>query len=371
MWSHARARVRHKDPATPWLETYTYTDGMGRAVLVKAQAEPGEAPERDAQGNLVRAADGSLVFAPTQTRWVGSGRVVYDNKANPVKAYEPFFDSSPVYDDESDLVEWGVTAITRYDPLSRPVRVDKPDGSYTSVQFGPWRRLDFDENDNVLSSAWYAARRSGGLGADQQDAAAKAKAHANTPAVSDFDTLGRVFRTVADNAADGQYQTLLDLDISGRVLATTDALARVVMATAYAMPGSIIRTEAADSGHRWLLPAADGSLLRSWDDRDHAIAHSYDAGAAPDRGLGEHRRRRPRCWPNGSSTARGRAATSANNLRASVYQAYSGAGVATTISRDFKGNITQASQQLLADVPTAAPPDWSAVPPPPWIRRRC
>ena len=49
------------------------------------------------------------MFASTNNRWVGSGRVVYDNKGNPVKSYEPFFDSSSIYDDESDLVEWGVT----------------------------------------------------------------------------------------------------------------------------------------------------------------------------------------------------------------------------------------------------------------------
>ena len=41
------------------------------------------------------------MFAPDDNRWVGTGRIVYDNKGNPVKAYEPFFDSSPVYDDES------------------------------------------------------------------------------------------------------------------------------------------------------------------------------------------------------------------------------------------------------------------------------
>ena len=43
-WAAYPARVRHKDPATPWLETYTYSDGLGRVALAKAQAEPGPAP---------------------------------------------------------------------------------------------------------------------------------------------------------------------------------------------------------------------------------------------------------------------------------------------------------------------------------------
>ncbi|HEX2744415.1 MAG TPA: SpvB/TcaC N-terminal domain-containing protein [Streptosporangiaceae bacterium] len=361
VWAHTRTRVRHKDPATPWLETYAYTDGLGRAVLVKVQAEPGEAPVRDAGGDLVRAADGSLVFAPTQHRWVGSGRVVYDNKANPVKAYEPFFDSSPVYDDESDLVEWGVTAITRYDPLSRAIRIDKPDGSYTSTEFGPWRTLGYDENDNVLTSAWYAARRGGGLGGDQLDAAAKAKADANTPAVSDFDTRGRVFRTVADNAGAGTYQTLLELDISGRVVVTTDALGRVAMSTTYSLPGSIIRTDGADSGRRWLLPAADGSPLQSWDDRAHVIRNEYDAARRPT-GVFVSTGGGPELLAERLVYGEGQPNDVVSNLRTAVYQAYSGAGVSTTVTRDFKGNVTQASQQLLAGVQADA--GWSAAPPP-------
>src|SRR5208337_57028 len=62
VWAHTRARVRHKDPSTPWLETYVYIDGLGRVALTKAQAEPGQAPERDADGNLVRDTQGNLVF---------------------------------------------------------------------------------------------------------------------------------------------------------------------------------------------------------------------------------------------------------------------------------------------------------------------
>ena len=157
---------------------------------------------------------------------MGTGRVVYDNKANPVKAYEPFFDTSPAYDDETDLVNWGVTAITRYDPLSRVIRVDNPNGTFRTVEFDPWQTITSDENDTVLASSWYAARHAEQLGAAEADAAAKAAADAATPSVSDLDTLGRVFRTVADNGPGGQYPTRLGLDIRGQVRTTTDALGR-------------------------------------------------------------------------------------------------------------------------------------------------
>ncbi len=201
VWAHTRVRVKHKDPVTPWLESYVYADGLGRVAMKKAQAEAGLAPARDSSGNLIKAANGTLVFQPTATRWVGTGRVSLDNKGNPVKAYEPFFDSSPMFDDETDLVHWGVTAISRYDPLSRLIRVDNPDGSYRTVEFDPWQVVTSDENDTALASAWYVNRSAGQLGPDQADAAAKAAADAGTPSTTNLDTLGRVFLTVADNGA--------------------------------------------------------------------------------------------------------------------------------------------------------------------------
>ena len=67
--------------------------------------------------------DGELVLEETSPRWVGTGRTVLDNKGNPVKQYEPFFSSTEEYEDEEDLVQWGVTPILHYDPLGiRTVR---------------------------------------------------------------------------------------------------------------------------------------------------------------------------------------------------------------------------------------------------------
>ena len=40
---------------------------------------------------------------------------------------------------------------------------------------------------------WYQQRISGALGPDEQAAAQKAAAHANTPTIAHFDTLGRTF----------------------------------------------------------------------------------------------------------------------------------------------------------------------------------
>ena len=276
-----RARVRHHDPASPWIESYAYTDGFGRVALSKAQAEAGPAPQRDSSGKLVRDGKGALVIVPTSSRWVGTGRTVYDNKGNPVKAYEPFFDSSPAYDDDADLLEWGVTSITQYDPLGRPIRIDNPNGSYRTVQIGPWQTVSSDENDTVLTSGWYSARSGGLLGVDEADAATKAAAHAGTPSTIDLDTLGRTFRSVSDNGAADRYATTFELDLDGLVLTTTDPLGRIALTQDYDMAGTELHHTSIDSGERWLLVDAGRQLLESWDSRGFHIQGSYDSLRRP------------------------------------------------------------------------------------------
>jgi RHS repeat-associated protein len=369
-WAHTRARVRHQDPQTSWLETYTYTDGHGRVALTKAQAEAGDAPLRDpSSGQLLRNPDGSLMFGHTDTRWTGTGRVVHDNKGNPVKAYEPFFDSSPVYDDETDLVEWGVTAITRYDPLSRAYRVDNPDGTYRTVEWDAWRQVSSDENDTVLTSAWYAARLQDPPGSDGADAADKAYACRGTPGVADLDTLGRTFRTVADNGTDGTYPSQVTLDIQGHVRATTDAFGavdaapgdrgRTVLTQDYDLVGAEIHRVSLDAGERWVLPDAAGQHLLGWDGFGRQISADYDALRRPT-GLhvtlpGATSGRLAEQVVYGETLTL--ATAQAKNLRGAVYQHCDEAGIATTVQRDFDGHVTTATRQLLSDF--SGDIDWS------------
>src|SRR5690606_6081943 len=103
-----RARETHGDPATRWRESYSYSDGSGREVMRKVQAEPGPAPVVDADGHLVLDPDGQPVMEPANPRWVGTGRTVFDNKGNPIKQYEPYFTRTHEYENDQDLVQWGV-----------------------------------------------------------------------------------------------------------------------------------------------------------------------------------------------------------------------------------------------------------------------
>lgn len=344
-FAHTFARELHGAANPRWQESYSYSDGLGREIMKKIQAEPGLAPVRDATGALQRDAGGNLIFAITNTRWVGSGRTVFDNKSNPVKKYEPFFDSSAVYEDEKDLVQWGVTPILTYDALSRLVRTDFPDGTLTRTQFAPWQTINWDQNDTVLDSQWHLARHALPLSDPERDADTKALVHANTPSIAQLDTLGRTFVTMADNGAAGKYQTSVALDIQGHQLSVTDAVHRPIMTYVYDMLGNRVHQSSVDAGDRWLLSDVGGQPIRGWNSRNFALRYTYDALRRPTQLFVQ---------PPGAAeilaecTVHGEGVTTAipQNLRTRVYQMYDAAGVATNVGFDFKGNLLASSRQL-------------------------
>ena len=219
-----------------------------------------------------------------QTRWVGSGRVVYDNKGNPVKAYEPFFDSSPVYDDETDLVEWGVTSITRYDPLGRLIRVDNPNGTLPHGRVRPvaHRHLGRERHGArqrlVRRAPGGRARR-----AAKPTPPTKAAAHANTPASSrprharadvPHRRRQRRRRPVRDRA---RRSTSRDTPLS-----TTDALGRAVLTQDYDMAGAEIHQRRASTrASAGCSPTPAASRCRPGTAAASVVALEYDALRRP------------------------------------------------------------------------------------------
>ncbi len=213
--------------------SFAYSDGFGRDLQSKIQAEPGDAPIRaanvllsngDVSPGALRRNNGVPVLGSANPRWVGKGRTVYNNKGKPVKQYEPFFSSTHLYEAEPEMTDTGVTPILFYDPVERVVATLHPNHTYEKVVFDPWRQETWDVNDTVTCSTprpipmsassfsvsptadylptWYDQRRNGQKGPDEKAAADKAAAHAATPTVAYFDTLGRPMLTVADNGKD-------------------------------------------------------------------------------------------------------------------------------------------------------------------------
>ncbi|MBK7957187.1 MAG: VCBS repeat-containing protein [Bacteroidetes bacterium] len=191
---YTKARDIHAlDPnaaSTKWMESYSYSDGSGGVIMQKTKAEVGDA--------IIPNLSGTPTTVTNVPRWVGNGRTIVNNKGNAVKQYEPFFSTHYGFEDESEMVQMGVTPVLHYDALGRNIRIDLPDGTFTKVSFTAWDQTSYDQNDTVLDSQWYADRSGTGIYAsipEEVEARVKSVAHANTPSKVYLDTLGRTFMT--------------------------------------------------------------------------------------------------------------------------------------------------------------------------------
>lgn len=348
---------------------FAYSDGTGRVAQQKAQAEPG--------------ADG----AP---RWVGSGWTIYNNKGKPVRKYEPFF--SPSHRFELDR-QAGVSSILFYDPVERVVATLHPDNTIEKTRFDAWRSETWDRNDTCLISdprtdadagdfftrllgtstfvSWHDLRIGGTLGATaaeqsaNKDAAQKAAAHAATPAVAHFDSLGRTCLAIADNGQGERHATRTALDPDGEPLCVIDPLGRRVMEWCLRVPGGYVAgydiagnplyRNSMDGGERRLLNDATGNPLRTFDARGSAFRFRYDAA----------RRLTHRFVKSGTSAEilferlfYGEPhADATRNLKGRLYRHYDGAGVASHDRYDFKGNVVESGRQFAVEYRTTV--DWA------------
>ncbi len=165
--------------------------------------------------------------------------------------------------------------------------------------FDPWQQATWDGNDTVLLidpktdpdvgeffrrlpeqdylPTWYSRSHTSAI-AREKDAAQKALAHANTPAIAHLDTLGRTFLTIADNGGVNQYATRITLDIEGNTILVTDARNNEVMVYAIAekdaqgksqiigrafdLLGHNLYSHSMDAGDRWILNNVAGQPIR-------------------------------------------------------------------------------------------------------------
>lgn len=355
---------------------FSYSDGFGREIQKKIQAEPGP------------LTSGGPVVTP---RWVGSGWTIFNNKGKPVRQYEPYFSASHEFEFAGIV---GVSPILFYDPAGRVVATLHPDHSWEKVVFDPWRQQTWDPSDTLLVAdpkndadvsdffrrlpdadylpTWYAQRQAGGRGPEAQAAAEKTAIHANTPTVAHFDSLGRPFLTIAHNKyktsdmAPGAppieefHPTRTVLDIEGNQREVIDALDRVVMRYDYDMLSRHIHQAGMDGGERWMLGDVTEKPIRAWDMRDHTFRTTYDA-----------LRRLSTSYVREGAAAElltmrtvygeSRPSPEANNLRGKTFQVFDQAGMVTTDTYDFKGNVLHGQRQLTAEYKTTL--DWSGVVP--------
>lgn len=357
---HTFAREQHGAANPRWQESYSYSDGFGREIQRKIQAEPGD-----------------VGGVPADPRWVGSGWTVFNNKGKPIKNYEPFFSATH----EFEFKKEGVSSTLFYDPLERAVATLHPNHTYEKVVFDSWRQETWDVNDTVSVAdpktdphvgdffrrladsdylpTWFESRQNGQQGKAEQDAAAQTAAHADTPAAAHSDTLGRTFLTVSDNGAGGKYETRVELDIEGNQRSVTDALGRTVMSYDYDMLTGVIHQLSMDAGERWTLRDVAGKPVRAWDSRQHTVRTVYDELHRPTH-LFVRRDTEPEALAERTVYGEPQPDAVALNLRGKVFQHFDGAGTLTSEDYDFKGNLLGGTRQLLQDYQDQV--DWSQSP---------
>ncbi len=399
--------------------SFSYSDGFGREIQKKIQAERGPVPKRDSEGKIIVGPDHQpeMTANDVSPRWVGSGWTVFNNKGRPVRQFEPFFTDTHRFEFD---VRIGVSPVLFYDPLERVVATLHPNHTYEKVVFDPWQQTTYDVNDTVAASGaqtgdprtdpditgyvyeyfntqshgwetWHAQRINGSLGPQEQDAANKAAAHADTPTTAYLDTLGRPFLTVAHNKVDcpkhpldgkeDKFHTHVELDIEGNqrevrderklpvnYLPTGALEQRIVMRYAYDMLGNCIHQFSMEAGARWMLNDVVGNPIRAWDSRGHNFKTEYDQLRRPVRQFvrGTDDNHSDLRTLNGEilfeqiEYGEGQGNDIALNLRTRLFKQYDAAGVITSEEYDFKGNLLCSTRELAQEYKDVI--DWAHPP---------
>jgi RHS repeat-associated protein len=363
--------------------SFEYSNGLGNVVLKKVQAQPGDAPHRDATGKLIKNADGSLHLQSTGHRWVGNGRTVLNNKGKPVKQYEPYFMDSHSYETEPELTDMGVTALLHYDSAGRLVKTDMPDETFSTMEYDSWQQKDFDANDNVTASEWYTRRinpspddlaafiAEGKDAAKEKAVAEKTAIHANTPVLIHLDSMGRSVCNIThnkrkdfptDTIVEEFYSSFSEFDIEGNLKAAIDACNNVVMSYTYNMLGQLVYQQSMDAGERWILNNCMGSPFFSRDNKEQQFKTNYDVLQRPitvSLTIGTATTvivERQEYKDTKGLSAADLLALQQFNLTGKSVKRYDNAGITDLLHSDFKGNVLETSRQLCNDYTTI--PHW-------------
>ena len=338
-----------------------YSNGFGKNLQTKVQAEPGEALKW--QSNTLVTVD-----TTPNLRWVGNGRTIQNNKGNPVKQYEPFFSTTFEYESEDALVEIGFSSVMYYDPLGRAIRVEHANGTFSKTEFDTWKQLAYDENDTVLESTWYSDRGSPNpVGAEpaneEQRAAWLAAKHANTPAQEHFDSLGRTIYTIADNGAAGKYATQFILDIENNRREVIDARNNSVMKYDYDMISRQAHQNSMDGGERFVFNDVLNKQAFTWDSRNHRFKTEFDLLHRPlKQWLKEDvNNANAEKLIHFSIYGENQPNDKQLNLRGKIYQSFDQSGMIETSEYNFKNNVKNTGRQLSVEYKQVL--DWNVVNP--------
>jgi YD repeat-containing protein len=360
-----------------FLQSRQYTDGFGRSLQMRSQAEDvqfGEAtfgdgvlaPQQDDPHVLDEVA-GRENIDRQKPNVVVSGWQLYDNKGQVVEKYQPFFDTGWGYTLSTDAKR-GQRTTMFYDPRGLTVRTVNPDGSEQLVISGvphdlerpddfaptPWEAYTYDANDNA--------------GRTHSNVALSYRHHWNTPTSTRIDALGRQVQTVARNRAQPaagsplpsvtEHRTRSQYDIRGNLLAARDPLDRPALSYVCDLKNQVVRSDRIDAGVQRTVRDAAGNIIEQRDAKGALLLRSYDPlnrvirvwardDGNADVTLREH-------WEYGdggdpNQPAGERALNRRANRLGKPFHCYDEAGLLTLENYDFKANVLEKVRRVISD----------------------
>lgn len=389
VWVKTIQREQHyqEEENSPTIEKVEYSDGFGRLLQTRSQAEDvifgnqtfgssGLSANQDAQNS---PAVGVERDPQDPLNVVVSGWQIYNNKGEVVEQYEPFFDKGfdytlPQLSTTGGTIapQLGIKIKMYYDPLGRVIKTVDPDKSEQRVIFGipnalntpnefsptPWEQYTYDANDlapltnpnnnNVPASHYY------------------------TPKSALMDVLGRTTETKEHkahyNADTEEYEDVVMrylYDIRGNLLEVRDPYNRKVFEHVYDLrppqqdengdqqPLPPLWTKHIDSGENVVLFDAQNKLVESKNERGARTLSVFDEMSrllfswAKDNNLESFTVRHAIVY--GDDPVHGPLDPVQTNHLGQPYKNYDESGLDTILEYDFKGNVIAAQKQVIKD----------------------
>lgn len=366
------------DEMNETIDTIEYSDGFGRLLQTRTQAEDvifddpglenpvfGDAGLPVDQSHTPGDAMGKSRNPGEAFNVVVSGWQIYDNKGRVVEKYEPFFSTGWDYAPPAER-EFGRKATMFYDPPGRVVRTVNPDGSEQLAINGipsdlsnphefsptPWENYTYDSNDN--------AGRTHPRFIDLRH-------NFDTPTSTVVDALGRTIQTIQRNRMilrDGslspveEYIITSAYDIQGNLLKVKDAMGRDAFEFRYDLIKRQLCSKSIDAGWHITIPDALNNPVEQRDSKGAAVLRTYDVLNRPvrmwardDNNNQVKIREKLEYGDNGDKNQRAgeRNARRLLNLLGKLHEQYDEAGLLTFVSYDLKGNLLEKKREVIAD----------------------
>jgi RHS repeat-associated protein len=204
-----------------------YFDGLGRALQVR----------REAENNQV----------------IVENAVTFNSRQSEQEQYLPYYDTQLTYSIPSDT---HARILLYYDAKGRIVRLVNPDTSSTSQLYLPLMVQQYDEEDNLESSAFY-----------------------NTPKTLIYDGLGRLTGVEEVNVVNGvsqTYKTMYTYDSLDNLLQIEDNQANITTMQYDGLSRKVYQRHP-DAGETTYEYDDNGNLIATIDAKGQRIKYRYDA----------------------------------------------------------------------------------------------